>query len=383
MPPRILIAHADLRAGGGAEAFVQALADRLAARGLRPGWLDRHGHRAPDGTWTRPGLLRLSDLPGLGDKSLWAWALVCRALPGVAADYDGVILGYGDGPDPGRPHMVIRHAPVLFSDAPAALAHLGAPPCGAGLALRRGYARACARTARMMPRAGSGKTGRQLANSRWTAAQATALTGQRIGDVLYPPLPPAPAVPERAPAPRDPMALVALGRIVPNKRLDDAIAALDGLRARGWPVHLTLIGRAPGPAGRAILRRARAHSHVTVLTDADSATKAAVLARANIGLHLYRGEHFGIAVAEMIAAGVLPVVHGIGGVVELVPDPGLHIARAADLPDRVAALLTLSPTARAARLARLRSSPGLRGARAFSRQADAVLDRFIAGCSRC
>lgn len=370
MTARVLIAHADLRVGGGAEAVALALADRLRARGVTPGLLDRHGHLPPDGPAHRPAMLRLTDLPGLSDKTLLAWALVCRVLPRVAGGYSHVILTTGEGPRLVPPSLHLRHAPVLFSDTPAALAHLGAARSGPRLALRRAYARVCSHLARPDP-----AVARICANSRWTAEQAQALTGRGEIRLLYPPAP----CPAAAPGPRDPLGLIALGRIVPNKRLEDAIAQVDILRARGWPVTLTILGRAQGRYARRFLRRHASHPHLRLIPDADPVRKAAELARASLGLHLYRGEHFGIAVAEMIAAGVLPVIHASGGVRELVPDPALQFHDAPALTATLSALLAEGAARRQTRLRALQATPALTAARAFPTHADNLLDDFLTG----
>jgi glycosyltransferase involved in cell wall biosynthesis len=132
-----------------------------------------------------------------------------------------------------------------------------------------------------------------------------------VDGVLYPEV-----VPFARPAGacvRDPFRMLALGRITRNKRLDETVALLERLRADGVPATLEIVGRANTPYARRFLRRYRSHPHIELSPDAGRDALARALARARIGIHPFRGEHFGIGVAEMLCAGVLPVVHNSGG----------------------------------------------------------------------
>lgn len=100
---------------------------------------------------------------------------------------------------------------------------------------------------------------------------------------------------------------------------------------------------------------------------------AEALAKARIGVHMYRGEHFGIAVAEMICAGVLPIVHDSGGVRELVTDPGLRFSDMTDLLQKVMAVMRCEDAACAQRSAVLKMTPALQKALLFPSECDHLL----------
>lgn len=49
---------------------------------------------------------------------------------------------------------------------------------------------------------------------------------------------------------RDPHLILSLGRIVPGKRLEEAVAILTALRRQGHPARLAIVGRTGGPLAR-------------------------------------------------------------------------------------------------------------------------------------
>ncbi|APX91407.1 hypothetical protein BV394_16075 (plasmid) [Brevirhabdus pacifica] len=390
---RLLLAHSDLDAGGGAELYARAIRDRLRGQGHLVDTLDIHGIRTADADDPAPlpltlrTLLALGRLPVLRRRHLLRHALVCRALPRFAPGYDAVILSYGEGPALPCPVLTLRHAPALFSTRPALLAVLGRKS-----PLRGPYTRLCRRIAGLptapRPDSGpaSGSPGHQdhpgdlvLANSAWTAARVVehGLT-RRPPAVLYPPvraIPPATAPVQLA---RDPHLILALGRIVPGKRLEEAVAILTALRRQGHPARLAIVGRAEGAYARRLLARLAPHPGLELHPDASPSRLATLLARASLGLHCYRQEHFGIAVAEMITAGILPVVHDGGGVAELVPDPALRFADPAGATRRLARLLALPLTERARMAHCLGQGKALKKALDFEAELDRVTGPFLA-----
>lgn len=355
---KVLVAEANAAARGGAELYAARLMDVLTRMGHAAGHLDISGHRPPGAP--RPAL------PARPGPSLWAWSRVCRALPPIARDYDAVILAYGEGPGTGRPTLAIRHAPALFSDRPDLIACLGAR----ATPQRRAYHRFCRARTRPDPTLPS------LANTRWTAAMMHR-DGARARAVLYPPIDAAPP----PPGPRDPHHILALGRIVPAKRLPDAVAICDALRALGHPVTLQIMGRGTGRSLHALQRLARTRPWLTLSTDATDAERSAALSRATLGLHCCRGEHFGIAVAEMIGAGILPLVHDSGGVCELVTPPALRW-RDPGAAVRAAAGLLSDPARHAHLRQSLQAGAALAAARDFDARAAALLADWLEGAGR-
>lgn len=365
---RVLIAHADMTARGGAEAYATALIRRLRALGHTVGVLDINGLQSGNHL-TRPAFFRLGTLPVLRRLSLWKYALVCRALPRLARAFDAVILSYGEGPDTQRPTLRILHAPALFSAHPKLLRLLGAR---APFWPRQAYALLCRQIARPVSNPVQTHT---LANSNWTARIAAKAHKIDRPGLLYPEV-------VAKPDPRQtraPFAMLALGRIVPNKRLGDAIALTQALRARGTPATLTIIGRADTPYARRLIARHGADPHVTILPDASDAQLRLALATARVGLHFYRHEHFGIAVGEMITAGLVPLVYDGGGVRELVPLRALRFRSQKEALIRAEMLLTAPPHRTAALNAQLRDTPALTRAVSFAPMANAALDQFLEG----
>jgi glycosyltransferase involved in cell wall biosynthesis len=364
---KVLIAHADLRANGGAESYALAIKDRLLAAGHTVGLLDITGHTPPDAPYSDPALFRLGRMAGLRRFTLWKYALVCRILPRIAADYDYTVLSFGEGPEVSCPSLHIRHAPAVFSSHPDLLAVLGARK--PTMQLRRLYAWVC----RQVAGVNSAKTAqvRTVTNTQWTAKQA--LTHCNIANpvVLYPKV--APARHAQASVRREPYHMIAIGRIVPNKRLEDAIAVLDQLIAHGLPATLQIIGRADSAYATRFLHRCQNHPGLILNPNADRATLIQALAQARVGIHPYRSEHFGIAVAEMICAGVVPLVHNSGGVCELVENPELRFSDTADLADKAMRLMQLPVKDCEALSVRLQSTDALQQALNF----DAHLDQII------
>ena len=359
----ILVAHADLTARGGAEAYANALIARLRAAGHSVGVLDINGLQSGN-TLQRPTLLRLGTLPLLRRLSLFKYALVCRILPRLARAFDAVILSYGEGPDTGRPTLRILHAPVLFSTHPKLLRLLGAR---APFVPRQLYALICRSIAR--PCAAPPET-TTLANSNWTARIAARAHKITRPQTLYPSVNARTDIRRK----RDPYALLCIGRIVPNKRLEDAIALTEALRARAYPATLTILGRADSAYAQRLIARHCQKPYLRFEPNASSAQLTDALATARIGLHFYRHEHFGIAVAEMITAGLIPLVYDGGGVRELVPDRTLRFRSLKEATARAAALLQTPDKAPAQTLSQ---TPALRRALEFGTAADAALCAFV------
>lgn len=202
-----------------------------------------------------------------------------------------------------------------------------------------------------------------LANSSYTARWVERLWGVSSG-VLHPPVTPLVA----GGVEREPV-IVALGRFFDpvyghskkqDALLDTWLELEQRPEAESW--RLVLIGGADSRSRDFVLglkRRARDH-RVDVRVNAPRAEVAQLLSRASIlwhaaGLdedpesHPDRFEHFGIAVVEAMAAGLVPVVFGAAGPAEVVEHggSGLHWHDRADLLDQTSALLA-DPSRRSA-----------------------------------
>jgi glycosyltransferase involved in cell wall biosynthesis len=117
------------------------------------------------------------------------------------------------------------------------------------------------------------------------------------------------------------LGFVCVGRIAPEKRVDRVVRILDGVRRRGWDVHLHVIGnRSDHPSYYARIEPLlQANSSwISVEENLSHAELRALIARHRYGIHGMDCEHFGIGVAEMVKAGCIVFTPNSGGQVEIV-----------------------------------------------------------------
>lgn len=151
-----------------------------------------------------------------------------------------------------------------------------------------------------------------LANSSWTATVVGDIYGTRPA-VLHPPVDPIPC--ERAWEQRED-GLVAVGRLAPDKRLLDVIRVVDAVRDRGYDLHLHVVGAAPRAYRRYAERVATAandRSYVSLERDVSRDRLEQLLCTHKYGLNMKHGEHFGMVVAEYVAAGMVAFAPASGG----------------------------------------------------------------------
>ena len=154
-----------------------------------------------------------------------------------------------------------------------------------------------------------------LANSQFVAGKIREWYGME-STVLYPPVPgDFPDVPwtERR------SDVLAIGRMHPVKRWEMAVEIMERARSGGADCGLTLIHpRENSEYARKISEMAESRPWFRLLTDLTRDQLVKEAAQHRFGLHTMEEEHFGIAVAEMVRAGCLPLVHDSGGPVEIV-----------------------------------------------------------------
>ena len=155
-----------------------------------------------------------------------------------------------------------------------------------------------------------------VANSGYTASHVAARYGNEP-EVLHPPVDPIPGAPW---AERE-QGMVSVGRIAPDNRTLDAIAIVDGVRERGVDLHLHLVG-STAEAYRSYRQRVEAaaagREYVTLHADAPRSRLEDLLGSHRYGLNPKHGEHFGMALAEYVAAGMVAFAHDSGGQREVV-----------------------------------------------------------------
>ena len=343
MMPRVAVAHPGLLPGGGSEACamwtVQALQDDCRVSLITMGRPDLPVLNASCGTSLDPGRIELRSLrlpPGTRTRfdALRGFRLAryCRRHAG---DFDVMISAYNvmDFGVPG----IQRVADFSFDDSLRRELHAGTGARGglfhrasAGRALYLRLARALAGASR-----DGWKRNLTLANSEWTRG----LLRERFGvlaKLLYPPVAGAPS-PVRWDDRED--GFVVMGRLVPEKGIPLIIEILAEVR-KVKPVHLHILGR-PGRAahGRDIEALCRRHcGWVHLEGPRYGREKDEFLARHKYGISGCRHEAFGIAVAEMVKAGMVVWVPDGGGQTEIVADAGLIYSGRDDAVARILAV---------------------------------------------
>lgn len=246
----------------------------------------------------------------------------CRS---IAHEFDVLISGYNPC-DFGQPAV---HLVQDFSWHEGLRDELDQPPAdGSWRVHRKGALRAAyLRTAGLLG-APSGRNlldGRDLfvVNSRWVSD----VTRQRCGFsqqcVVYPPV-----VFRSEPLPdagRDD-GFVILGRVGPEKRIEQAIEIIERLRTMGHRLRLHIVGdiEVGTPYGNMIATLVRARSSWVIAEGRKLGTdKERSLMQHRYGIHARAGEAFGIGVAELVKAGCIPFVPATGGPAEIVGTPEL------------------------------------------------------------
>ncbi len=133
---------------------------------------------------------------------------------------------------------------------------------------------------------------------------------------------------------------VCVGRLAYEKRFEVVIEIVRRVRERGRDVHLHIVATDDNPAyGARIAELARRYPWVTLQRNVSRDELSSIIARHRYGLHGMREEHFGMAVAEMVVAGVLAFVPRGGGQVEIVSDARLQWATPDEAVARILAVL--------------------------------------------
>ena len=321
---RVLVVHPSLQPPGGGNCVAAWALQAL-----------RGEHDVTMLAWRRPDLDPVNDYFGTslapGDFALRrvpaAMRAAVAALPGpsallgicltmraarrlLARERFDAVLGTQNEMDFGRRGVQYIHFPTLFEPRPEHDLRWYHRP----LALLAAYRRACRRIGGCTD-AGV-RANLTLVNSDWTGEHYR----RRYGGgcvTLHPPVPGEfPDVPwaEREDG------FVAIGRISPEKRLEEVIAILAALRARGRDLTLHLVGSADhrGYTRRILALAARERAWVRVHLDLPRAGLLELIGRQRYGIHGMVGEHFGIAVAELQRAGCIVFVADRGGQVEIV-----------------------------------------------------------------
>jgi glycosyltransferase involved in cell wall biosynthesis len=176
-----------------------------------------------------------------------------------------------------------------------------------------------------------------LVNSQWTGRLVSRVHDVPV-HVVYPPAPG-----DFAPVPwaaRED-GFVCVGRLSPEKRVEDAIDIVARVRRSRPAAHLHVVGADDHPSYPAHVRALarRAGPWVTVEGPMPAAALTSLLSRHRYFVHAMRQEHFGMSVAQALRAGCIPFVFDDGGQVEIAGDEPL--LRYRSIEDAAAKILTV------------------------------------------
>lgn len=153
-----------------------------------------------------------------------------------------------------------------------------------------------------------------LANSTFTAERVAQLWRVATEEIAVLP-PPFHAIPNGRGSTERAATVVSLGAFLPAKRQDEQLL----IAAQMPDVQFVLAGRSTRrPYMTQLRRRATRLTNVVLRVDPSDGERDELLRGAAVFLHTRRGEHYGIAIAEAISAGCVPVVHDSGGARDLV-----------------------------------------------------------------
>ena len=161
-------------------------------------------------------------------------------------------------------------------------------------------------------------------NSRYVEKLMTRFYGPFNSTVFYPPTLFAPS--NATSVERDPLRVVYIGRIIPEKRIEDLIDIVEKTRtATGLPITFHLAGRLDQTPkyGKKLEAMAREREWLNFVGAQYGDDKSIFLTSGTFALHAERDEAFGIAVAEYLVAGLIPIVPDEGGTPEVVGSPAL------------------------------------------------------------
>lgn len=155
-----------------------------------------------------------------------------------------------------------------------------------------------------------------LANSSWTASLVSESYGAET-KTLYPPVNVDDFGYINWTNKED--GFVAIGRIHPSKEQEKLIDIIDGLRRRGIDTHLHIIGGvADEEYHQKIKNRVGEKPYIYLEGYLERDELIHLIENHKYGLHARQHEHFGIAVAELVAGGAIPFVPSGGGQTEIV-----------------------------------------------------------------
>ncbi|NJN22389.1 MAG: glycosyltransferase family 4 protein [Leptolyngbya sp. RL_3_1] len=222
-----------------------------------------------------------------------------------------------------------------------------------------------------------------IANSQYTAERVKSTYGIE-SKVIFPPVTTTIAA---LPWQEKENAFLCSGRIVEPKQTHRIINILKVVREKGFDVKLYITGGGGGVYAQKYLRRVRkiAKQHqdwVYLYEDLPYKDYLDILARCRYGIH-YKFEPFGISVAEMLKAGMIPFVRSKGGQVEIVgrENAGLLFDNEADGVAKIVRVLS-DPDLQGETLAQLAQRQSLFSTQRFVDEIQSTVKDYLAAEGR-
>ena len=177
-----------------------------------------------------------------------------------------------------------------------------------------------------------------IANSHWTAELMRKVCEVEVAAVVYPPV--CSEFPKVTWQGKE-NAFVMIGRIAPEKRIEEAIAILAAVRQRGHAIRLHLCGQIGADSyGRKVAALYQNHADWIIPEGfVTGDRKAEILARCRYGIQTRSAEPFGISVAEMIHSGAIVFAPNDGGQAEILDHPRLLFSDRSEAVEAISAVL--------------------------------------------
>lgn len=159
-------------------------------------------------------------------------------------------------------------------------------------------------------------------NSHFVEKLMTDFYGPFNSTVFYPPT----LFEPKADTIRDPLKVVYIGRIVPEKRIIELIGVVEKAREiTGLDVTFHIVGRLNQvPSyGQKLSRMSQEKDWLKIVGELYGEEKEKILLSGSYALHAERDEAFGISVAEYLKSGNIAIVPDEGGACEIVNSPDL------------------------------------------------------------
>lgn len=183
---------------------------------------------------------------------------------------------------------------------------------------------------------------RFYSNSNYVHKRLVEFYGKFNDTIFYPPSIYEPSTSDDNASSRDPLLVICLGRINPQKRVTDIIDIVERARKiTGNDIRLVVAGPFGNGGYAMMIKQAIAErSWITSIDGVFGKEKDDLLRSGSFAVHARRDEEFGIAVTEYLKAGLITVVPNEGGSCEVVGQPELSYSTNEDAAKKLARLIT-------------------------------------------